>query len=133
MVGALLKISTIQQFGRASGGQKKWQTFFAKRNLGGNFLNWYRHARAPPQDKQFFNLCGVDNTSLLIHYCSILYSNASKMHCFTCSSVVAIYRVSAKNFRQGKSLPLPDPSTKLRPGDLWTLTSRISWKNHRTR
>ena len=28
------------------------------------------------------------------------------MRCFTCSSVVAIYGVSAKNFRQEKSLPL---------------------------
>src|SRR2546423_966256 len=65
--------------------------------LGGNSVNCYHPVRAPPRDKHSFNLCCVDNTSLLIHYCSILYSNASKMHCFTCSSVVTIYGVSAKN------------------------------------
>src|SRR5947207_503594 len=72
--------------------------------LGGNSINCYYPARAPPRDKQSFNLCCVDNTSLLIHYCSILYSNASKMHCFTCSSVVTIYGVFAKNFRLAKKV-----------------------------
>src|SRR2546421_11352628 len=96
-----------------SGGQNKLPTFFAKRNLGGNFLNCYYPVRAPPRDKQSFNLHGIDNTSLLIHYCSVLYSNASKMRCFTCSSVVAIYGVSAKNFRQEKSLPFLVPRVAL--------------------
>ena len=72
--------------------------------LGGNSINCYHPARAQPRDKQSFNLCCVDNTSLLIHYCSILYSNASKMHCFTCSSVVTIYGVFAKNFRLAKKV-----------------------------
>ena len=65
--------------------------------LGGNSVNCYHPVRAPPRDKHSFNLRCVDNTSLLIHYCSILYSNAPKMHCFTCSSVVTIYGVSAKS------------------------------------
>src|SRR5256714_6690918 len=92
----------------ASGGQKKWQTFFAKRNLGGNFLNWYHPARAPRQDKQFFNLCGVDNTSLLIHYCSILYSNASKMHLLYllfCGSNLRSFRQEFSPRKKRQTLP----------------------------
>src|SRR5438046_4991558 len=89
-------ILTMQESGRgrvrrlSSGGQKKWQTFFAKRNLGGNFLNCYHPVRAPPRDKQSLNLCGIDNASLLIYYYSILYSNASKIRLFTRSSEIAV-------------------------------------------
>ena len=82
--------------GAACGGDNL-RSFRQAFTLGGNPINRYHSARAPPRDKQPFDLCCIDNIIFLIHYCSILYSNASKMHCFTCSSVVTIYGVSAKN------------------------------------
>src|SRR5437868_1760193 len=69
---------------RPSGGQKKWQTLATKKFwLGGNYLNYYYHpVRAPPRDKQSCGLCNIDITSLLIHSCSILCLNISKLRCF---------------------------------------------------
>src|SRR2546429_6778000 len=54
--------------------------------LSGNYLNYYYHpVRAPPRDKQSCSLSSIDNTSLLIHSCSILSLNISKMRCFAYS------------------------------------------------
>jgi hypothetical protein len=38
--------------GRHAGDKKSGTLFFAKRNLGGNFLNCYHPVKAPPRDKQ---------------------------------------------------------------------------------
>ena len=72
------------------GTKKSGRLLFAEQNLGGNSLNCYHPIKATSWDKQSFNLCGINNTSLLIHSYSISYSNASKIRCFTRFSVAAI-------------------------------------------
>ena len=83
--------------------------------LGGNYLNYYYHpVRAPPRDKQSCSLCGIDIISLLIHSCSILCLNISKMRCFVCflSQCGSLHSdENLRSFRQakffgGRSLPL---------------------------
>ena len=42
------------------------RVFFAKRNLGGNFLNCYHPARAPPQDKLMNKQTELVGSNLLV-------------------------------------------------------------------
>src|SRR5436305_15102923 len=68
--------------------------------LGGNFLNYYYHSvRAPPRDKQSYSLCGIDNTSLLIHSWYIMCSNVFKIRCFALSFSCAGAACGGDNLR----------------------------------
>src|SRR6266496_5558714 len=78
----------------ARGGQKKWHAFFCQAKSWRKLLNYYHPVKAPPLAKQSCNLCGIDNTSLLIHSCLILCSNACKIRCFAAGG--NLERVCAK-------------------------------------
>src|SRR6266480_1347540 len=62
-----------------AGDKKSGTPISPSKNSWRKLLNYYHPVKAPSLAKQSCNLCGIDNTSLLIHSCLILCSNACKI------------------------------------------------------